>query len=204
MTKKAIASAPPEARLAVKMRTVESLTPYAKNARTHSAEQIARIAASIENFGWTNPILIDSESGIVAGHGRLAAAKKLGMTEVPVIELAGLSDEQRRAYIIFDNQVALEAGWDEALRSSEISDLKSQDFDLALIGDFEAPPPGRERSGTRKTTFRTATISYNIVFDNPGQQEVWFAFVKRLQALYPNAETIAERISAFLTENADV
>ena len=100
-------------KLKVTYRRIEDLIPYARNARTHSDDQVARIAGSIKEFGWTNPILVDGENGIIAGHGRLAAARKLGMSEVPVIELAGLSDVQKRAYILADNRLALDAGWDD-------------------------------------------------------------------------------------------
>lgn len=121
-------------KLAVTYRNVDDLIPYARNARTHSEEQVARIAASIKEFGWTNPILTDGEAGVIAGHGRLAAARKLGMTEVPTIEISGLSEAQKRAYILADNRLALDAGWDfDALRV-ELSDLSDLHFDLNLTG----------------------------------------------------------------------
>jgi ParB-like chromosome segregation protein Spo0J len=113
---------------------VDVLTPYARNARTHSDEQIARIADSIREFGFTNPVLIDGDQGIVAGHGRVLAAKKLGMTEVPVIELSHLTPAQRRAYVLADNKLALDAGWDKELLRGELSDLRADGFDLALAG----------------------------------------------------------------------
>ena len=116
---------------------VASLIPYARNSRTHSDEQVAQIAASIKEFGWTNPILIDGESGIIAGHGRLLAARKLGMKEVPVIQLSGMTDTQKKAYIIADNKLALNAGWDEELLKLEIDELRELDFDIGLIG-FDA------------------------------------------------------------------
>ena len=120
-------------------RKVNSLTPYGRNPRTHSDAQVAKIAASIVEYGWTNPILIDGENGIVAGHGRLAAARQLGLTEVPVIELSHLSPTQKRAYVIADNQLALEAGWNEELLALELQDLEAEGFDLALTGfDEEA------------------------------------------------------------------
>lgn len=95
----------------VEYRPAAALIPFANNARTHSDAQVAQIAASIREFGWTNPILVDGENGIIAGHGRLLAARKLGMKEVPVIELAGLSNSQKRALVIADNKLALNAGW---------------------------------------------------------------------------------------------
>lgn len=111
-----------------------ALTPYARNARTHSPEQVAQIAASIREFGFTNPVLIDGQGGIIAGHGRVMAANRLGLADVPCIRLAHLSDAQRRAYVIADNQLALNAGWDEALLAVEIGELKDMDFDLDLTG----------------------------------------------------------------------
>jgi DNA modification methylase len=118
--------------------SVESLIPYARNSRTHSDEQIAQLASSIREFGWTNPILIDGEQGIIAGHGRLMAARKLGMTEVPCIRLDHLTDAQRRAYIIADNKLALNAGWDEEMLALELGELGDLDFDLSLIGFDES------------------------------------------------------------------
>ena len=115
-------------------RKVEDLIPYVRNSRTHSDEQVAQIAASIREFGWTNPILIDGENGIIAGHGRVLAARKLGMDEVPCIELAGLSDTQRRAYIIADNKLALNAGWDDELLAIEFAELADAGFDNLLTG----------------------------------------------------------------------
>lgn len=115
-------------------RQIADLIPYARNARTHSDEQVAQIAASIKEFGWTNPILVDGENGIIAGHGRLAAARKLGNTEVPIIELTGLSEAQKRAYILADNKLALNAGWDTDMLIEELKELKEMDFDLELTG----------------------------------------------------------------------
>lgn len=116
------------------LRRVDALIPYANNARTHDAGQIKQLAGSIREFGFTNPILIDGENGIIAGHGRLLAAAKLGMDQVPCIELAHLSPAQRRAYIIADNKLALNAGWDEDLLSIELEGLDADGFDLSLTG----------------------------------------------------------------------
>ncbi|NGM24164.1 site-specific DNA-methyltransferase [Roseomonas stagni] len=113
---------------------VADLVPYARNARTHSDAQVAQIAASIREFGFTNPILVDGERGVIAGHGRLLAARKLGMAEVPTLELGHLSAAQRRAYVLADNRLALSAGWDEAMLRLELGDLQAEGFDLALTG----------------------------------------------------------------------
>ncbi len=121
-------------KLRIKHLPVELLVPCARNARTHSEAQVAQIAASIEEFGWTNPILVDGDGGIIAGHGRALAAGVLGIKSVPCIELAHLSEAQRRAYVIADNKLALNAGWDEHLLTAELLDLEALDFDLALAG----------------------------------------------------------------------
>jgi ParB-like chromosome segregation protein Spo0J len=118
----------------VESRNCVDLIPFARNSRTHSEAQIAQIAASIKEFGWTNPILIGDDNGIIAGHGRLLAARKLGMGELPVIVMADLSDAQKRALVIADNKLALNAGWDMDMLSSEIEGLNDDDFDLSLLG----------------------------------------------------------------------
>ena len=120
--------------LNVEYRKVEALIPYARNPRTHSDAQIAKIAASIVEYGWTNPILVDGDNGIIAGHGRLAAARKLGLEQVPVIELAHLTSAQKRALVIADNRLALDAGWDEAMLALELAELSESGYELALTG----------------------------------------------------------------------
>lgn len=120
--------------LNVDYRKVETLIPYARNPRTHSEAQIAKIAASIVEYGWTNPILVDGDNGIIAGHGRLAAARKLALDEVPVIELAHLSTAQKRAYVIADNRLALDAGWDEEMLALELAELSEAGYELNLTG----------------------------------------------------------------------
>jgi len=113
---------------------VNELIPYINNSRTHSEEQVNQIVASINEFGFTNPLLIDEKDNIIAGHGRLMASKKLKMEEVPCIVLSGLTEAQKKAYIIADNKMALNAGWDEELLKIELENLKELDFDLELTG----------------------------------------------------------------------
>ena len=113
------------------------LIPCARNSRSHSEAQVAQIAGSIREFGFTNPVLIDGENGIIAGHGRVMAACKLGLDKVPCIRLAHLTETQKRAYIIADNKLALNAGWDEEMLGLELADLREADFDLGMIG-FDA------------------------------------------------------------------
>ena len=126
-----------ESRLEVEYRPLESLVPYARNARTHSEKQVAQIAASIEEFGWTNPVLVDGQNGVVAGHGRMLAAKALGMGQVPVIELSALTAAQKRAYVLADNKLAENAGWDFDLVALEFGELQDLGFDVGVIG-FDA------------------------------------------------------------------
>lgn len=118
----------------ITQKLVTELIPYVKNSRTHSDEQVAQIAASIKEFGWTNPILIDGQNGIIAGHGRLMAARKLGHTEVPTIELKDLTETQKKAYIIADNRLALNAGWDNEMLTIELNDLLADGFALNILG----------------------------------------------------------------------
>src|SRR6266446_528273 len=118
----------------IELWAVDRLVPYTRNPRTHSESQVTQIAASIAEFGFNNPILVDTKAGIIAGHGRLLAARKLQFAEVPVIVLDHLTDAQKRAYVIADNRLALNAGWDEELLAAELAALQQEDFNLGLIG----------------------------------------------------------------------
>ena len=172
--------------LKVIMRTVADLVPYIRNARTHSDEQVAQIAASIKEFGWTSPILIDGDNGIIAGHGRVMAARKLAMATVPCIELSGLSDTQKRAYIIMDNKSALNAGWDIELLALEFEDLKLADFDLdmtgfsldeiaSLIPEEIAPGEDGKESGNGKLSDRFMLPPFSVL----NAREGWWQDRKR-------------------------
>jgi hypothetical protein len=119
---------------AYRLARTDELVPYATNARTHSPEQIAKIATSMKEFGFTNPVLTDGKKGIVAGHGRVLAAQQLGMDVVPSIELSHLTAAQRRAYVLADNRLAEEASWDEELLATELGELSDLGFDLSLTG----------------------------------------------------------------------
>src|SRR6056297_7823 len=118
----------------VERRAIDSLVPYARNARTHSDEQVAQIAASIREWGWTVPILVDEDGTIIAGHGRIMAAQKLGLKDVPVMVADGWSEAQKRAYVIADNKLALNAGWDNELLHVELKEIGDAGFDLDLTG----------------------------------------------------------------------
>lgn len=131
----------------IEMWPIDRLVPYAKNSRLHSQEQIAQVAASIVEFGFTNPVLVDSNDGIVAGHGRLAAARELGLPEVPVVVLDHLSERQKRAYVIADNKLALNASWDVDMLAMEVEALREDDFNLDLLGFSEAELEGLGKGG---------------------------------------------------------
>lgn len=118
----------------VERRKVADLVPYARNARTHTADQVNQLAASIREWGWTNPVLIDPDGTIIAGHGRVLAAQKLGIEEVPCMIAKGWTEAQRRAYVLADNKLALNAGWDDDLLRTEFGQLQEMKFDLSVIG----------------------------------------------------------------------
>ena len=118
----------------VERRSVAELVPYARNARTHSPAQVAEIAGSIREWGWTIPVLVDETGGIIAGHGRVLAALQLGLPTIPVMVATGWSEAQKRAYVIADNQLAQNAGWDEGLLRIELGDLDAEGFSLDLLG----------------------------------------------------------------------
>lgn len=164
---------------------VADLIPYARNSRTHSDEQVTKIAASIKEFGFLNPVIIDGENGIIAGHGRVMAAKKLGLDEVPVIEATHLTEAQRRAYVIADNRLALDAGWDEEMLRVEFAELEEMGFDLELTGfeldeikdidlgePSERDPSERELDGSKYTT-KIETPIYEIKGDKPDVAELY-------------------------------
>lgn len=113
---------------------IDKLIPYANNARTHSDEQIKKIQASLREFGFVNPVLIDKDCGIIAGHGRVEAAKREGMTEVPCVWVEHLTETQKKAYILADNRLALDAGWDDNILRLELSELNEMDFDISITG----------------------------------------------------------------------
>jgi len=134
-----------------KLTSIESLIPYARNSRTHSDAQVTKIAASIKEFGFLNPVIVDGDNGIIAGHGRVMAAKRLGMTELPTVEASHLTDAQRRAYVIADNRLALDAGWDDEMLRVEFAELTDAGFDLTLTGfeleEIDALEPAQIEEG---------------------------------------------------------
>ena len=200
-------------KLKITYKAIDDLIPYARNSRTHSEAQIAQIAESIKEFGWTNPVLLDGDNGIIAGHGRVVAAQKLGMVQIPTIELSHLTDVQKQAYVIADNKLALNADWDENLLQLEIQNLKAVDFDLSLLGfsPYELingksinEQDQEEKEDDEQPADINFTIQYNIIFDHEEQQSDWYTFIKYLKDKYPDAETVAERIQLFLRANGYV
>tara|TARA_R110000824_G_scaffold370018_1_gene559534 strand:+ start:61 stop:687 length:627 start_codon:yes stop_codon:yes gene_type:complete len=124
----------------IKRKKVDALIPYARNARTHSDEQVAQLAASIKEWGWTTPVLVDEDGEIIAGHGRVMAARKLGIEEVPTMTATGWTKAQKQAYVLADNQIPLNAGWDDNMLALELNDLEEMNFDLSLLGWGENLP----------------------------------------------------------------
>lgn len=177
--------------LKIETRPVADLIPYIANSRTHSDAQVAQIAASIKEFGWTNPILIDGDNTIIAGHGRLLAARKLGMESVPAIVLDHLSKAQQRALVIADNKLTLNAGWDTDMLEAELKLLMEEDFDLLLTGfdigeingilldreegetDAEAEWQGMPEFEDQDPCFRKVIVS----FDTPDDVQEFFSII---------------------------
>jgi ParB-like chromosome segregation protein Spo0J len=169
----------------VERRPVDSLTPYAKNARTHSEAQVAQIAASIKEYGFTVPVLIDPRGNVIAGHGRLMAAKLLGLADVPVMVADGWSATKRRAYVILDNKLALNSGWDPEILRAEFADLAGEGFDLGGLGfdpgelaevSGAAPPPGIEDAPESNYKEQYGVI---VVCADEAQQQLVYAELQR-------------------------
>ncbi len=136
----------------VERKSVSGLVPYARNARTHSEAQVAQIAASIREWGWTSPVLVDDDGGIIAGHGRILAADMLGLADVPCMTATDWTDAQKRAYAIADNKLSLNAGWDDAMLAVELQGLAEWDFDLTLTG-FDEDEIANQKTGDSPNDF---------------------------------------------------
>jgi hypothetical protein len=161
----------------ITMIDTDSLIPYVNNARTHSQEQINQIAASIKEFGFINPVIIDGDNGIIAGHGRVQAAQKLGMAEVPCVQASHLTEAQKKAYILADNKLALNAGWDDELLRLELQSLDDLDFDLELTGfDLEemAVIFDEEEEPDIKEQHYATVFNLLVNCDDENQQEALF------------------------------
>lgn len=199
---------------ALEMRPLGELIPYARNARKHSKEQVEQLAQSIRRFGFNAPVLVDGKGVIIAGHGRVLAAQLVGLAEIPVVPLLHMTDAERRAYIIADNRLAELAAWDDEVLAKEIADLEGSidfneigfsDDDIAkILADAEMPDSdaAEPEKPARRAPGR-AIIQYNLVFDTVEQQQVWFAFIKRLKAKYQEYETFVARLTQFIKELGD-
>ena len=194
----------------IELWNLERLKPYDNNAREHSPEQVAQIAASITEFGFLNPILVDSNDGIVAGHGRLSAARELALDVVPVVVLDHLTEAQKKAYILVDNKLAENASWNEELLQEEIVALNLQDFDISILGwdedeireimEYDSAFGEGDGDGESRGLGGEPVIQYNIIFDNDEQKQIWFDFLKDLRQSQPDDTTIAEKIINFIEE----
>ena len=184
---------------------VDKLIPYAKNARNHSDLQIAQIAASIKEFGFNDPIEIDEDNMILAGHGRVLAARKLGLSKVPFVKIEGLSKAQKQAYILTNNKLALNSDWDNELLKIELHDLSDMKFDMEMLGfdgaelsEIMYPEPTKSTDPSDKPL--NFSIQYNIVFDDEQQQEVFYAFIRFLKEKYPETDSVGQRLSEYIGE----
>ena len=203
------------------MKSVADLIPYARNARTHTEAQVVQIASSIREFGFTNPVLIDEENGIIAGHGRVLAAQKLGMADVPCIPLSHLTKAQKRAYMIADNKLALNAGWDEELLKLELDELRDLNFDLDITGfdgeEIEAldavfggeggeggEGEGGEGEGEEsKYTRKIISPVYEITGENPPVAELYDREKTEVLLREIDGADLPDEVAAFLRAAAE-
>jgi hypothetical protein len=164
---------------------VNKLIPYARNSRTHNEAQVAQIAASIREFGFNNPVLIGFDNDIIAGHGRVLAAQKLQIDKVPCIRLDHLTDNQKRAYVIADNRIALNAGWDEEMLKLELADLKETEIDLEILGFSAAELEMFTQIGQE---VETITNEDNTRTPSEGKENLEDASVRQIILVYPLEE----------------
>lgn len=194
-------------KLAIKYRAIEDLKKWERNPRSHSDHQVAQLVASIQEFGFTNPVLVDEDLRIIAGHGRAEAAALAGLEEVPTIQIAGLTETQKRAYVIADNKLTLNGGWNIDNLRAEVMALGA-DFDMDLLGFSENEMQkmlGTESGdGGGGGGLGNPIIKYEIIFDDEEQQERWFAFLRHLKAAHPQIESIGARIHEHLGEYAEL
>jgi hypothetical protein len=187
--------------------TLDRLKPSARNARTHGRKQVAQLVESIREFGFPTPILVDEAGEIIAGHGRLAAARKLKLPDVPVMVARGWTEPQIRAYRIADNKLALNAGWDVGALAGELSSLDGMGVDLALTGfgpdeiaALQSSSTGDDAGDKAPRAEGEAIISYAVVFDDDAQRQAWFEHMRALRTRFPDAETVGQRLTAWIAE----
>ncbi len=188
--------------LKIEYRPISQLSKYAGNPRVHSDDQIAQLVASIQEFGFINPILIDEDDTIIAGHGRREAAELAGLDEVPTIAIVGLSEEQRRALVIADNKLTENGGWNTDALLSEIRDIAEAGYDTDILGFSEAEMKrmfADKSSGSGDGEGGNPVIQYNVVFEDEHQQDRWYEYLAWLRVNY-EGETIAERLVAHIDD----
>ena len=167
-----------EQEMEITQRKTADLIPYVNNARTHSEQQVLQIAASIKEFGFNSPVLVDGENGIIAGHGRVMAAKKLGLDEVPTIELKHLTKTQKKAYILADNRLALNSGWDNDLLALELGELSDDGFELSLLGFDDTELLGDQQKEEKELKEETYSEIFNIIVECKSEEEQESVFKK--------------------------
>ena len=155
----------------IKEQKIDKLIPYVNNARTHSDEKVAQIAASIREFGFCNPVLVDKENNVIAGHGRLLAARKLEMDAVPTIRLEHLTEAQRKAYVLADNKLALNAGWDDELLKIELGELMDMDFEVDLLGFSDEEMKKLFKDVDEKIKDESFESQFSIIIDCSDESE---------------------------------
>lgn len=197
---------------------VERVMPYAKNAKSHPPAQVALLAQSIEEHGWTQPLVVRSDGDLVAGHGRLEAAKMLGRSQVPVVVRDDLTPEQARALRISDNKLAELGQWDHALLAGELADLRELDVDTTGLGftddelkaleaglahDLDAieQPAAPKRAGSVGGPVAKPVVQYQLIFDDEDQQQRFFEFIRSLREVYPDLPSVAARVDAWIKAN---
>ena len=188
--------------LEIVYKPVGDLTAYGNNPMVHSDKQIAELVGSIQEFGFTNPILIDDSGVIIAGHGRLEAAELAGLTEVPTVMLSHLSDDQRDAYRIADNKLPQNAGWNIERLREEFEKLAQTSIDIDLLGFSQAEMKKVLEAGSGEGGggggLGDPIIKYEIIFDDEAQQETWFAFLRAINAEFPEDDTIGARLQSHI------
>ena len=182
----------------IEMVAVDKITPYPKNTRTHPKEQIDALMDSIRENGFTAPILLDPKKVIIAGHGRLEAAKALGMQEVPCVIVKGLAPGKLRALRVSDNAMAELSQWDMGALKFEVTALSEMGIDLAALKLPDLEPLPEAEPKTRAPG--NPQLGYNLVFDDVEQQAAFFAFIRKLKAKYPEKATLAARLDEFIKE----
>lgn len=187
----------------IEMVKTGDLKPYAQNAKEHTPEQIEQLGKSYDEFGWTNPVLVDEKGEIIAGHGRVMMALSKGLPEVPVMRAKGWTQAQKRAYRIFDNRSAELSLWNQPMLQAELRELtklpaaqlKPLGYSSLQVAQILDPPPASTGSRTPNPVIQT-----NIVFDTAEQQQTWFSFIRKLKAQYPDQTTVAGKLNEFLKE----